>query len=66
MNEDYYTEQWKKVDEAIGKGLPKSALEIVQQIYSRAKSDKNKPQIIKAASYRVALLAQTNEDYSPA
>ncbi len=57
-----YDEQWKAVDKALDEGLPKTALEMVEKIYSRAKSENNQPQIVKAAAYRVALLSVTNEE----
>ena len=57
-----YEEQWKAVDKAMDEGLPKTALEMVEIIYARAKKENNRPQIIKAISYRVALRAVTSEE----
>jgi hypothetical protein len=57
-----YEEQWKAVDKALNEGLPKTALERVEVIYARAKRENNRPQVIKAISYRVALRAVTNEE----
>jgi hypothetical protein len=62
---DYYASEWSKVDSAIAKGLPKTALEIVGRIYKRARSERNNQQIIKAVTYRVALHAEGDE-YSDA
>lgn len=57
-----YAEQWKAVDEALQKRLPKTALELVEKIYARAKAENNRPQIIKAIAHRVALRATTSEE----
>ncbi|MBI5645932.1 MAG: hypothetical protein HY962_03295 [Ignavibacteriae bacterium] len=59
--EEYYREQWKRVDEAMGKGLPKTALEIVVAIYDRARAEKNDAQYIKAVAYRVVLAGELSE-----
>ena len=57
-----YAEQWKAVDKALSEGLPKTALELVEVIYARAKKEGNRPQLIRAITYRVALHAVTNEE----
>ncbi|MDT8324241.1 MAG: alpha-2-macroglobulin family protein, partial [Bacteroidota bacterium] len=57
-----YEEQWKAVDKALNEGLPKTALELVEVIYARAKKEENSPQLIRAITYRVALRAVTNEE----
>jgi uncharacterized protein YfaS (alpha-2-macroglobulin family) len=57
-----YEEQWKEVDKAVDEGLPKTALEMVEKIYARAKAENNQPQIVKAIAYRVALLSVTDEE----
>ncbi|PLX31025.1 MAG: hypothetical protein C0600_06835 [Ignavibacteria bacterium] len=57
-----YEEQWKEVDKALDEGLPKTALELVEVIYTRAKREGNQSNTIKAISYRVALRAVTNEE----
>jgi uncharacterized protein YfaS (alpha-2-macroglobulin family) len=62
MTDNAYEKEWKKVQEALDKGLPKSAIEIVEKIYERARQENNQPQIIKSTAYRVALLAQTSEN----
>ena len=48
---DNYDEAWKKVDSLDQKGLYKSAMEQVREIYNYAKSDDNGMQQIKAAIY---------------
>jgi len=57
-----YDRQWKKVDSLSNLGLPKSALLIVNQIYIRAKKEKNDPQYIKAIIFRLKLKADYRED----
>jgi hypothetical protein len=48
-------EQWKKVDEAIGKGLPKTAIENLEPIIAGAMQDKAYAEAIKAIAKRIAL-----------
>jgi len=38
-----YSRQWKKVDSLSGLGLPKSALQLVQEIYEQAKKERMTP-----------------------
>ena len=46
---DTYEKEWQVADSLISKGLPKSALQIVNSIYSKAKKNNNPSQIIKAS-----------------
>ena len=55
-------QQWKKVDEAMQNEKPKTALELVEKIYTAAKTRRDYPQIIKAIAYRVSLHAEQSED----
>jgi len=48
-------EQWKKVNESVKKGLPKTAIEELQPIIDQAMRDKAYPEAIKAISQKVAL-----------
>ena len=48
-------EQWKKVDEAIGKGLPKTAIENLEPIIAGAMQDKAYAEAIKAIAKKIAL-----------
>ena len=57
-----FEKQWKKVDSLSGIGQPKSALEIVEKIYSQSKKEKNDPQFIKAIIYKMKLQADYRED----
>ncbi|MEZ4793557.1 MAG: MG2 domain-containing protein, partial [Gelidibacter sp.] len=47
-----YNDLWKKVEKLENDGLPKSALDIVNQIAAQAKKDKNTPQQIKTLLYQ--------------
>ena len=48
-------EQWKKVDEAISKGLPKTAIEQLEPIIDGAMKDKAYAEAIKAIARKIAL-----------
>lgn len=47
--------QWKKVDEAMDKGLPKTAIELLEPIIAAATKDKAYAEAIKAIAKRIAL-----------
>lgn len=47
--------QWKKVDEAAKKGLPKTAIEQLNPIIEQALKDKAYPEAIKAIGFKIAL-----------
>ena len=48
-------EQWKKVDEAVGKGLPKTAIEHLEPIIAGAMQDKAYAEALKAIAKKIAL-----------
>ena len=56
-----YDKAWKEVAELIEKGLPKSALEKVEQIQKMAESEKNHPQLAKSVIYISRLTIMTDE-----
>ena len=60
---DNYEKAWKKVESFVEKRLPKSALKIVDEIYEKAKSENNSPQLIKAVLYKMSLQSDFQEDY---
>ena len=62
MDRNFYASEWTKVDSALAKGLPKSALAIVEKIFVRAHAEKNDQQIIKSVAYRVALRAEAGDE----
>src|SRR5260221_2135321 len=47
--------QWKKVDEAVNKGLPKTAIQELEPIIAQAMKDKAYPEAIRAISKKIAL-----------
>ncbi len=51
LNNDSYEKEWKTIDSLDQRGLPKSALEKVQELYTRVQSDKVPAQIIKCLIY---------------
>jgi len=58
-----YAEKWKKIDSLITKkGLTQSALQEVDAIYAKAKTDKNDAQLIKALLYKMNLKESGQED----
>ncbi|HEY0058298.1 MAG TPA: MG2 domain-containing protein, partial [Flavisolibacter sp.] len=58
-----YNRQWKTVDSLLQKrSLPKSALQEVKKIYSRAKSEGQDAQVIKALIYTIRLQQENRED----
>ncbi|MFN8255181.1 MAG: alpha-2-macroglobulin family protein [Bacteroidales bacterium] len=58
---EFYAKKWKEVDSLERKALPKSALEIVEQILVRAKADNNSQQVIKSFIFRLKY-KNTNEE----
>jgi len=61
FNDDYKA-AWRKVDSLEQKGLTRSALEIVEEIYHAAKEDGNQPQFIKSIFYKLKYGNYIEED----
>ena len=61
-----YSSLWKQAEKLESEGLPKSALEIVEQIEKKAKADNNKPQVIKSLLFKskYALILKENAQLS--
>ncbi|MBS1512558.1 MAG: alpha-2-macroglobulin [Bacteroidetes bacterium] len=57
-----YAENWKKVEALEKKGLPKSALKEVTNIYSLAVKDNNDAQQIRSAIFQIYYRAKIEED----
>ncbi|WP_420149817.1 alpha-2-macroglobulin family protein [Spirosoma sp.] len=57
-----YARDWKRADSVAAKGLPKSALDIANRIYTEAKAQKNYPQLAKAAIARTIYRTASDED----
>ncbi|MFV0606043.1 MAG: alpha-2-macroglobulin family protein [Niabella sp.] len=56
-----YESDWEVVTTNINKGLPATALEVVKKIYTRAKAENQKAQVIKSAIY-MSLLQNENRE----
>src|SRR5687767_7097041 len=48
-------DQWKKVDDAVNKGLPKTAIQELEPIIASAIKDKAYPEAIRAIAKKIAL-----------
>jgi len=59
-----YDQQWQRVDSLANQGLYKSARELSDVIYSKAKAEKNHAQIIKALIHRFKFNAYIEEKSS--
>ncbi|NOY50163.1 MAG: hypothetical protein GXO88_06355 [Chlorobi bacterium] len=57
-----YAKQWSRAEKYINEGLPKSALQVVEEIYKTAKSEGNSPQLTKSLLYRISLQSRFQED----
>jgi hypothetical protein len=51
------------VDSLVSAGLPKSAMEFVEVIYSKAQKESNHPQFIKSMVYKIKLKADFQEEF---
>ncbi len=58
-----FNKLWKKVEYYQKKGLPKSAIKVVDEIYTVAKKEHNNPQVIKALIFKAGLVSSHEEDY---
>ena len=58
-----FIKEWKKVDSLVEQGLPQSALEIVRDVYSTAKTTHNSPQFVKSLLYQMSLQSDFQEDF---
>ncbi len=58
-----FNKLWKKAENYQKKGLPKSAIKVVDEIYTVAKKENNNPQIVKALLFKAGLISSFKEDY---
>ena len=58
-----FTRLWLQVDSLANLGQPQSALAMVSNIYTQAKTAKNDPQIIKAIIYRIRLNSDFQDNF---
>jgi hypothetical protein len=63
MGQNNFEKEWKQVKQLVDRGLPQSALEIVDSIYAVSKSDNNAVQFLKAALYQVRLRSDYQEGF---
>lgn len=56
-----YEKEWKKIEDFVNKGLPKSALAEVKKLYDLAKKEKQDAQVIKTLVY-ISTLQTENRD----
>lgn len=61
MDNDYQKD-WEAVTEKESKGLPKSARELVEKIYLKAKAERNAPEQVKALIHLAKYTVQTEEE----
>ncbi|QEC51308.1 A-macroglobulin complement component [Anseongella ginsenosidimutans] len=57
-----YKEAWDKADSLALEGLPRSALEVVEEIYSRARTEKDPAMQIKTVIHRMLFQSYTEEE----
>ncbi|MDR2205511.1 MAG: hypothetical protein LBE36_05080 [Flavobacteriaceae bacterium] len=60
--QNYYEQQWKKVEENYQKGIYKNNLPIILEIQNQAMKDKNTVQIIKSLKAEFSIVKQTQDD----
>ncbi len=61
LNDDY-KKLWAKADSLVAKGLTRSAIEVVQVIYTKAKNESNTGNFVKAVTYKLRLESYISED----
>ena len=57
-----YDKEWKRIEDFVNKGLPKSALTEVKKLYTLAKNEKQDAQVIKTLVYMTSLQTENRED----
>ncbi len=57
-----YAALWDEVNQALNKGLPQSALKVVEQIYQKAKIEDNASQLVKALLHKMRFLQDVEEE----
>ncbi|HFB99311.1 MAG TPA: hypothetical protein ENJ53_00765, partial [Phaeodactylibacter sp.] len=62
MNTHDYAAEWKVIDSLDQQGLPKSALEKVEALYSKVVQKKDQPQIAKCLMYKGKYMTQLEDD----
>lgn len=62
LGQNYYDQQWKKIEENSKKGIYKSNLPIILEIQKQAMKEKNVLQIIKSLKSEFSILNTTHDD----
>ena len=62
FEQEDYAEEWQEIEKLEQNGLPKSALEKVEVLYSKAKEGKNPAQLIKTLLYKIKYIQQLEEN----
>ncbi len=57
-----YEKEWKRIEDFVSKGLPKSALTEVKKLYDLAKKEKQDAQVIKTLVYMTGLQTENREE----
>lgn len=58
-----FDQLWKEIDSAVDKSLPKTALQTLDIVYDKAKTEKNDPQLLKSILFRFKLFEMSEEDH---
>ncbi len=62
QNMKFYKQKWEEIDSLEDKGLPKSALKVVDEIYAKAKKNKNSEQVLKSFIYNLKYKNEIEEN----
>ncbi len=62
LSQNYYIQQWKKIEDNSQKGLYKSNLPLIKDIQDRARNDQNTVQLIKALKAEFSVVLSTEDD----
>lgn len=62
FSQNYYDQQWKKVQESTGKGNFKSTLPIILDIQNQAMKENNALQLIRSLKAEFSIVNQTSDD----
>ncbi len=62
QNIKFYNQKWDEIDSLDDKGLPKSALKVVNEIYIKAQKQKNSEQVLKSFIYNLKYKNEIEEN----
>lgn len=58
-----YEKMWKEIEVVRDKGLPRSALDLLDVLYKKAVGENNQPQLLKSVLFRINLSREITEDH---